>query len=189
MSFFRKSMRYFIIVASVTVWLPVFPGEVSPAPPSDTKDGEEMGDLAQEMMMQIMQMMQQAVQEMDRSNRLKNQRAFVEDPDDFHVNQDVDGIFFLNRSVELDLDAGQMARLTALRSELQRDAIRLDADHRIAQLELEELLGGDWTLKEAEAGVRKYQKIRGDIQIRYLRAVLDARGVLTDRQLEQVTGP
>lgn len=60
------------------------------------------------------------------------------------------------------------------------------AETKIARLELAELLAGNsWTLKDAEPLVRKVQKLEGDIQVRHLQAVSDARKVLTAEQLQQ----
>jgi Spy/CpxP family protein refolding chaperone len=77
-------------------------------------------------------------------------------------------------------------RLKAIHVECRKDNIRNAAETKIARLELSELLSGDyWMLKDAEPLVRKVQKLEGDIQVRHLQAVSDARKVLTAEQLKQ----
>lgn len=164
----------------------LFPPGITAVYSAGPEDTEEVQDMSQQFMMQLMQVMQRAMQDMDRDIEDRDRKAFLDNPVDAHANQDTDRIFFLDRSFELELNPDQMARLMSMRSELQRDSIRLDADYRIAELELSELLDREWSLEEAEKQIRNVQKIQGDIQIRYLKAVRDARGVLTASQLEKV---
>ena len=93
---------------------------------------------------------------------------------------------FLDRATELGLSSEQVGKLKKLHSECRKDNIRNVAEAKIARLELTDLLDGDnWSLKDAEPLVRKAQKLEGDIQIRRLRAMSDARQVLTAEQLQQ----
>lgn len=95
-------------------------------------------------------------------------------------------MFFLDRVDKLGLSADQVSRLKAIHMECRKENIRTAAEAKIARLELSELLSGDnWTMTAAEPLVRKVQKLEGDIQIRHLRAVSDARKVLTAEQLQQ----
>jgi Spy/CpxP family protein refolding chaperone len=95
-------------------------------------------------------------------------------------------MFYLNRADELGLSADQVSRLKAIHVDCRKENIRTAAEVKIARLELIELLSGDsWTLKDAEALVRKVQKLEGDIQVRHLQAVSDARKVLTAEQLQK----
>jgi len=95
-------------------------------------------------------------------------------------------MFFLDRAEELGLSADQVSKLKAIHKECRRDNIRNAAEAKIARLDLAELLSGDnWTLKDAETMVRKVQKLEGDMQVRHLQAISDARKVLTADQLKQ----
>ena len=95
-------------------------------------------------------------------------------------------MFFLDRAEELGLSADQVSRLKAIHTECRRDNIRNAAEAKIARLELSDLLTGDnWTQKDAETMVRKVQKLEGDMQVRHLQAISDARKVLTAEQLKQ----
>ena len=96
--------------------------------------------------------------------------------------------FYLDRADELGLSADQVAKLKVLQSDSRKDNIRNAAEVKIARLELADLLDGkDWSLKDAEPLIRKVQKLEGDIQVRYLQAVSDARKVLTAEQLKQAS--
>lgn len=95
-------------------------------------------------------------------------------------------MFFLDRAEELGLSAEQVGKLKTLHTECRNDNIRNAAEAKIARLELDDLLSGDnWTLKDAETLVRKVQKLEGDMQVRHLQAVSEARKVLTAEQLKQ----
>jgi hypothetical protein len=95
-------------------------------------------------------------------------------------------MFYLDRADELGLSAEQVSKLKAIHVEGRKDNIRNAAETKIAQLELTELLGSDtWTLKDAEPLVRKVQTLTGDMQVRHLQALSDARKVLTAEQLKQ----
>lgn len=94
--------------------------------------------------------------------------------------------FFLDQATELGLSEDQIAKLKAIRSDTRKEIIRTSAEVKIARLELAELLDGeDWSLKSAEELIRKSQKLEGDIQVRQLKALKDARKVLSKEQLEQ----
>ena len=95
-------------------------------------------------------------------------------------------MFYLARADELGLSTEQVNKLKAVHAECRKDNIRNAAETKIARLELSELLSGDnWTMKDAEALVRKVRKLEGDIQVRHLQAASDARKVLTADQLKQ----
>jgi len=96
-------------------------------------------------------------------------------------------MFFLDRADELGLSAEQRNKLKTLYADCRKDNIRSAAEAKIARLDLADLLPGDnWSLKDAETLVRKIKKLEGDIQVRHLQAVSDARKVLTAEQLKQV---
>lgn len=95
-------------------------------------------------------------------------------------------MFFLDRVEELGLSSEQVNQLKVIRVEVRKDNIRNAAETEITRLELSELLAGDtWTMKDAESLVRQVQKLEGDMQVRHLQAISDARKVLTEEQLKQ----
>jgi hypothetical protein len=102
------------------------------------------------------------------------------------MEQKMEHMFFLDRAEQLGLSAEQVNKLKAIHVECRKDNIRNAAEAKIARLDLADLLSGDnWTLKDAESLVRKLQKLEGDIQVRHLQAVSEARKVLTAEQLKQ----
>ncbi len=95
-------------------------------------------------------------------------------------------MFYLDRADELGLSTDQVGKLKALHSECRKDNIRNVAEANIARLELADLLDSDsWSLKDAETLIRKTQNLEGDIQIRHLQGISEARKVLTVDQLKQ----
>lgn len=102
------------------------------------------------------------------------------------MKQRMGHMFLLDRVEELGLSSEQVSKLKAIHVECRKDNIRNAAETKIARLELSELLSGDtWTLEEAEPLVRMVHKLEGDIRVRHLQAVSDARKVLTAEQLKQ----
>ncbi len=94
--------------------------------------------------------------------------------------------FFLNQAEELGLDAPQVARLDKLKTESQKAVIRKQADLRVAQLELNELLQ-DANAKRSnlEAKAKKVEELRSGIRLTEFNARLEARAVLTPEQLQK----
>jgi Spy/CpxP family protein refolding chaperone len=102
------------------------------------------------------------------------------------MEQRMEHMFYLDRVDALGLSADQVSKLKTIHVDCRKKNIRNVAEAKIARLELSELLTSDsWTMKDAEALVRKVQTLEGDIQVRHLQAVNDARKVLTAEQLKQ----
>ena len=98
----------------------------------------------------------------------------------------MDRVFYLDRIDELGLSTEQVAELKTIRSECRGDNIRQAAEAKITRLELMEILEApDWDLKQVEPLVRKSQQQETDMQIRHLKAMQDARKVLTAEQREK----
>lgn len=58
----------------------------------------------------------------------------------------------------------------------------------MARLELSDLVASDhWTIKDAEPLVHKIANLEGDIHLRHLQALNDARNILTTDQLKLYT--
>jgi Spy/CpxP family protein refolding chaperone len=89
----------------------------------------------------------------------------------------------LHHRTELGLSADQVSRLEALRSDFTREAIRRDADIRIAELDLAALLEQDPAdLAKVETKVREAAQLRADLRMARLRAVEQGKAVLTPEQ-------
>jgi len=89
----------------------------------------------------------------------------------------------LHHRTELGLTPEQVTRLEAIRGEFAREAIRRDADIRIAELDLGTLLEQDPVdLAKAEAKTREVAQLRVDLRIARLRAVEQGKAVLTADQ-------
>lgn len=104
------------------------------------------------------------------------------------MHQRMEHELFLDRVDALDLDADQVAKLKVIRSDCRKENIRKAADMKIARLELQDLLNEtDWSLNTAEPLIRQIQTLEGDMLVRHLQAVADARKVLTAEQLQRAS--
>jgi hypothetical protein len=102
------------------------------------------------------------------------------------MHQRMERAFFLDRVEILGLTPEQVTRLKTIRSDCRKENIRNAAEVQILHLELKELLNDtDWTLKAAEPLIRKSQKLEGDMLVRHLQAITEARGVLSAEQLQK----
>lgn len=89
----------------------------------------------------------------------------------------------LHHRGELGLTPDQVSRLETLRGEFAREAIRREADIRIAELDLETLLAGDPVdLPRVEAKVRELAQLRAELRIARLRTIEQGKAVLTPEQ-------
>jgi Spy/CpxP family protein refolding chaperone len=89
----------------------------------------------------------------------------------------------LHHRSELGLTPEQVSRLEALRGEFSREAIRRDADIRIAEFDLAALLEQDPVdLGKVEPKVREVAQLRADLRIARLRAIEQGKAVLTPEQ-------
>ena len=102
------------------------------------------------------------------------------------MNGRMEQIMFLDKAENLGLNNDQVTKLKAIHSDCRKDNIHNAAEVKISRLELTDLLStNNWALKDVETMVRKIQKLEGDIQIRQLQGVSEARKVLTTEQLKQ----
>lgn len=95
--------------------------------------------------------------------------------------------FMLEHRRELDLSPAQVEALEGLRSEFQREAIRRDADLRIAEMDLAALLQADVVdIGRAEAKVREIERARADLRFARIRTIEQGRARLTPEQRERL---
>jgi len=91
--------------------------------------------------------------------------------------------FMLEHREELALNPDQTARLEALRQAFAREAIRREADIRIAEMDLATLLDRDvLDMPKVEAKVRELAQLRADLRIARLRTIEQGKTVLTAEQ-------
>jgi Spy/CpxP family protein refolding chaperone len=89
----------------------------------------------------------------------------------------------LDHRQELGLTAAQTRQLERIRTDLQREAIKLDADQRVAQMDLAALLRADQVdMPKVEAKVRELERLRGDLRMGRIRAVEQGKALLTAEQ-------
>ena len=95
-------------------------------------------------------------------------------------------MLFLDRVEALQLTPDQVYRLKAIHADCRRENIRQGAEVKIARLELKDLLDEtSWIPAAAEKLIRKIKTLEGDMQVRHLRAVAEARKILTAEQLRK----
>jgi len=84
---------------------------------------------------------------------------------------------------ELGLSADQVQSLERLRADFQREAIRRDADLRIAVMDLAALLEKDPVdLGPVEAKLREVERLRVDLRLARIRAIEQGKAQLTAEQ-------
>ena len=89
----------------------------------------------------------------------------------------------LHHRGELGLSPEQVSRLEALRGEFSREAIRRDAEIRIAELDLAALLAEEPVdFAKVEPKVREVSQLRDDLRIARLRVIEQGKAVLTPEQ-------
>lgn len=89
----------------------------------------------------------------------------------------------LNRREELGLSAAQVQELERLRGEFQREAIKRDADLRVAEMDLAAALKAEPVdVGKAEAKVRDIERLRADLRVGRIRVIEQGKAVLTSEQ-------
>jgi Spy/CpxP family protein refolding chaperone len=89
----------------------------------------------------------------------------------------------LSQRQELGLTTAQVNELEQLRADFEREAIKRDAELRVAELDIAMLLKSDPVdLGKVEAKVREIERTRADLRIARIRAIEQARARLTPEQ-------
>ena len=96
---------------------------------------------------------------------------------------------------ELALSAAQVQSLEKLRGDYMREAIRRDADRKIARLDLLALMRPDPAdptkavdMAQVEAKVREIEKLRADLQLARIRTIEAGKAQLTPDQRTKLNG-
>ena len=91
--------------------------------------------------------------------------------------------FMLEHRDQLALTPEQVTRLDALRTAFARDAIRREADIRVAELDLQALLAAErLDMPKVEAAIRELATRRAELRIERLRTIEQGRAVLSAEQ-------
>lgn len=92
----------------------------------------------------------------------------------------------LDRKDQLALNREQVQQLEQLRDGFDRQRIRNDADMRIVELDIATLLDGPRVdVEKVEQKIREAEKLRGDLRIARVRAIEQAKAVLTSEQRQR----
>ena len=95
--------------------------------------------------------------------------------------------FMLRNREKLDLSAAQVKNLEQLRNDFQKETIRKDADLRVAEMDLGNLLNGEKAdMAKVEAKVREIERMRGDLRIARIRTIEKGREQLTADQRKKL---
>lgn len=91
--------------------------------------------------------------------------------------------FTLRHREELGLSTGQVQTLERLRADFQREAIRREADLRIAEIDIGTLLNADPVdLGQVEAKLREIERMRTDFTLARIRTIEQGKAQLTPEQ-------
>jgi Spy/CpxP family protein refolding chaperone len=100
--------------------------------------------------------------------------------------------FMLEHRHELALTPEQASRLEGLRQDFTREAIRRDAEIRIAEMDLAALLHAQpLDLPRVEAKIREVARLQAELRIERIRTIEQGRAALTPEQrtrLQQLLG-
>ena len=93
----------------------------------------------------------------------------------------------LNNRDRLGLSADQMHKLEQLRDNFQRQSIRNDAELRIVEIDIAELLNHESVeMTKVEAKIREGEKLRADLRIARIRAIEQAKSQLNAEQKKKL---
>jgi Spy/CpxP family protein refolding chaperone len=93
----------------------------------------------------------------------------------------------LAHRAELGLSPGQVEALERLRADFQREAIRREADLRVAEMDVAALRRAEPVdLAQVEARVREAERLRADLRVARIRTIEQGRAQLTPEQREKL---
>ena len=95
--------------------------------------------------------------------------------------------FMLRNREKLGLSAAQVKSLEQLRNDFQKESIRRDADLRVAEMDLNGLLGAEKIdMPKVEAKVREIERLRTDLRLARIRTIQKGKEVLTADQRKKL---
>jgi Spy/CpxP family protein refolding chaperone len=88
---------------------------------------------------------------------------------------------------KLGLKSDQVAKLKTIHTGMQKKMVALDADKKIARLEMKEILEvKDFDLDKANAQVQKISDIEKNKHLEMLKSMKEVRSILTDDQFKKL---
>jgi hypothetical protein len=95
--------------------------------------------------------------------------------------------FMLRNREKLGLSAAQVKSLEQLRNDFQKESIRKDADLRVAEMDLNGLLGAEKVdMAKVEAKVREIERLRTDLRLARIRTIEKGKDLLTADQRKKL---
>jgi hypothetical protein len=95
--------------------------------------------------------------------------------------------FMLRNREKLGLSAAQVKSLEQLRNDFQKESIRKDADLRVAEMDLNGLIGAEKIdMPKVEAKVREIERIRTDLRLARIRTIQKGKEVLNAEQRKKL---
>jgi hypothetical protein len=95
--------------------------------------------------------------------------------------------FMLRNRERLGLSAAQVKSLEQLRNDFQKESIRKDADLRVAEMDLNGLVGAEKIdMPKVEAKVREIERIRTDLRLSRIRTIQKGKEVLNAEQRKKL---
>jgi Heavy-metal resistance len=95
--------------------------------------------------------------------------------------------FMLRNREKLGLSAAQVKSLEQLRNDFEKESIRKDADLRVAEMDLNGLIGAEKIdMPKAEAKVREIERIRTDLRLARIRTIQKGKEVLNAEQRKKL---
>jgi Spy/CpxP family protein refolding chaperone len=93
----------------------------------------------------------------------------------------------LRNREKLALSEDQVKKLEQLRSDFEKETIRKEADIRVAEIDLNNLLQAPTAdLGKIEAKIRETERLRGDLRIGRIRAIEKGKALLSDDQRKKL---
>jgi Spy/CpxP family protein refolding chaperone len=93
----------------------------------------------------------------------------------------------LEHAKMIGLTEEQITKLTPIHREMEKKAIRSNADLKIAHIELKEIMEvKDFDLEKASAQVKKIEEMKTAQHLEMLKSMKEARSILTDEQFKKM---
>ena len=93
----------------------------------------------------------------------------------------------MEQADKMGLTDDQMMKMKPLHREMQKKQIRSNADLKIAEIELKEIMEvKDFDLDKATSAVKKIEDIKTAQHLEMLKAMKDMRAILTDDQFKKI---
>lgn len=93
----------------------------------------------------------------------------------------------IKNAEKIGLSDEQTKKITPLHNEMQKKQIRFQADLKIAQLEMKEIMEPkDFDIEKAKAAVKKTEDIKSAHHLEMLKAMKEVRSIFTEEQYKKL---